>query len=85
MIIIDTGSFVHLLSTTLESLICNLTGIPHAYGGVLSALSITYSLAPLPPTGDGEARWRERETVVAVYPDKQDLLADDVREITGDL
>ena len=40
---------------------------------------------PLPPTKDGENRWKERETVIAVYPDRQDLLADDVREITGDL
>jgi len=61
------------------------TGISHAYGGVLSALSITYSLAPLPPTKGGEKRWKERETVVAVYPDRQDVLADDVREVTGDL
>lgn len=64
---------------------CNLAGISHAYGGVLSALSITYSLTPLPPAKDGEKRWTERERVVAVYLDRQDLLADDVREITGDL
>lgn len=51
----------------------------------MSALSITYSLAPLPPTKGGKKRWTERETVVAVYVDGQDLLADDVREITGDL
>lgn len=50
----------------------------------MSALSITYSLTPLPPTEDGETRWKERETVVAVYPHGQDLLADDVKEITGD-
>ena len=52
---------------------------------MLSALSITYSLTPLAPTEDGETRWKEREIVVAVYPDRQDLLADDVREITGDI
>ena len=63
----------------------NLAGISHAYGGVLSALSITYSLSPLPPSADGEKRWKERETVVAVYRDRHDLLADDVREFTGDL
>jgi hypothetical protein len=65
--------------------VCDLIGISHAYGGVLSALSITYSLTPLPPTEGGEARWKERETVVAVYPDRQDILADDAREITGEL
>lgn len=83
MIIIDTGSFSsHRLRW---SLICILPGISHAYGGVLSALSITYSLTPLAPTEDGGMRWKERERVVAVYPDRQDLLADDVREVTGDL
>lgn len=51
----------------------------------MSALSITYSLTPLPPTKGGEKRWKERETVVAVYPDRKDLLADDMREVTGDL
>ena len=51
----------------------------------MSALSITYSLTPLSPTEDGEKRWKERETVVAVYPDRHDLLADDVREVTGAL
>lgn len=66
-------------------LIYDLAGISHAYGGVLSALSITYSLTPLPATEDGERRWKERETVVAVYPNRQDLLADDVKEITGEL
>ena len=63
----------------------NLIGISHAYGGILSALSITYSLTPLTPTEDGEMRWKERETVVAVYFDRRDVLADDVREIVGDV
>ena len=51
----------------------------------MSALSITYSVTPLPSTEDGEKRWIERETVVAVYPGGRDLLVDDVMEITGDL
>lgn len=51
----------------------------------MSALSITYSITPLSSTEDGEKRWIERETVVAVYLDGRDLIADDVREITGDL
>jgi len=46
---------------------------------------MTYSLTPLPPTEDGEKRWKERETLVAVYPDRQDLLADDAKDITGEL
>jgi len=84
VIIIDTGSLIWFLPT-LAVLNVNLTGISHAYGGVLSALSITYSVTPLPPTEDGKKRWIERETVVAVYLGGQDLVADDAREITGDL
>lgn len=85
MIIIDTGLLNTSHQLLWQSLIRDLAGISHAYGGVLSALSITYSLTPLPPSEGGGARWKERETVVAVYPDRHDVLADDVREITGDL
>jgi hypothetical protein len=68
---------------------CGLTtvhqGISHAYGGALSALSVTYTLAPLDEAGAGaERRWKERELVVAVYPDRREVLADDERTVTGD-
>jgi len=85
LIVGHTPDFEKIVSRCGGKVIIIDTGISHAYGGVLSALSITYSLTPLLPTKDGEARWRERETVVAVYPDRQDLLADDVRVIAGDL
>lgn len=85
LIIGHTPDFEKIVSRCGGKVIIIDTGISHAYGGVLSALSITYSLTPLPPTQDGEPRWKERETVVAIYPDRQDLLADDVREVTGDL
>jgi len=85
LIIGHTPDFEKIVSRCGGKVIIIDTGISHAYGGVLSALSITYSLTPLPLSEDGEKRWKERETVVAVYPDGQDLLADDVREITGEL
>jgi len=85
MIIGHTPDFEKIVSRCGGKVIIIDTGISHAYGGVLSALSITYSLTPLLPTDNGETRWKERETVVAIYPDGQDLLADDVREVIGDL
>jgi hypothetical protein len=66
---------------------CSITiGISRAYGGVLSALSITYTLTPLdkPPVAS-ETRWKERETVVALYVDHEEVLAVDERVIVGDL
>jgi hypothetical protein len=56
-------------------------GISHAYGGVLSALSIHYTLTPLDRM---EKRWEEREIVSALYPDREEVLAVDVREVIGD-
>jgi len=61
------------------------TGITHAYGGVLSALSINYTLTPVP--GDFPARkqrWVEKEVIRALYPDRQQLLVVDEREVMGD-
>lgn len=61
-------------------------GISHAYGGVLSGLSITYSLYPL----DGDAkrkqdqRWLETEKVAAVYTDFSKILVEETREMVGD-
>lgn len=54
-------------------------GISRAYGGVLSALSITYTLTPVIPLTEDQKppifhpkkenllRWVERENVVAMY------------------
>ena len=57
------------------------TGISHAYGGVLSALSIHYELHPVGK--DGQDRWVERETVNALYEHHQVVVAEDEREIVG--
>lgn len=67
----------------LRVLTC-FSGISHAYGGALSALSITYSLTPAPEV-DGEERWNEKEVVVAVYEDRQEVLAVDERIVSGPL
>ena len=58
------------------------TGISHAYGGVLSALSIHYSVYPIGE--DKDLRWVERETISALYPDHQTKIIDEEREIVGD-
>lgn len=64
------------------------SGISHAYGGALSALSITYTLTPVADSDQddpaAEQRWVEREVVTALYPDRHDVLAVDVREVRGD-
>lgn len=57
------------------------TGISHAYGGALSALSIEYSLEPVKGGG-----WKEQEVVKALYAEQEDeLLVTAVREFNGDL
>ena len=53
-------------------------GISHAYGGVLSALSINYSLTKL-----DDNRWKEREVVTALYADKEEILANSEQELVG--
>ena len=61
-----------------------LVGISHAYGGVLSALSIDYTLTPLSTSSSpAETRWLEREVVRALYPGRQHVLATEEREIEG--
>lgn len=55
------------------------TGISHAYGGVLSALSVEYTLEPVSSGG-----WREQEVVKALYADQDDeLLAHATRDLAG--
>ena len=57
-----------------------VSGISHAYGGVLSALSIDYSLVPLAHT---PGKWKEREVVTAVYVDREEILAVSEQELVG--
>ncbi|KAF8751828.1 Calcineurin-like phosphoesterase [Rhizoctonia solani] len=63
------------------------TGISKAYGGVLSALSITYTLTPHAPSrflaASNERAWTEHEVIKAIYPDKTEVFVDSVREIRG--
>ncbi|KAL0953276.1 hypothetical protein HGRIS_004526 [Hohenbuehelia grisea] len=62
-------------------------GISHAYGGVLSALSIHYTLTPVSSEDNGDPsqkKWREREVVSALYPDRQVILVDDEKDVHGD-
>lgn len=63
-----------------------VTGISHAYGGVLSALSIDYTLTPLAkdPKKPHAKRWKEREVVKAVYMTHEEVLATTQREVVGD-
>ena len=53
-------------------------GISHAYGGALSALSITYTLTPSLQKKD---IWVEQEVVTALYVHSQEVLAVSQREI----
>jgi hypothetical protein len=77
IIIIDTGAFFdRLVSACLSARL----GISHAYGGVLSALSIEYTLTPTTE----HQKWIEKEVVSAVYVDRTDVIAIDERVIVGD-
>lgn len=60
------------------------TGITHAYGGVLSALSIKYEMTPVTSSArDAEQSWRETETIHAIYEDRKELLVEQERFIQG--
>ena len=60
-------------------------GISHAYGGALSALSITYTLTPSVDTSDEKKNiWKEKETVTAIYVDRQEELAVTERDVLYD-
>jgi len=81
MIMGHTPDFRNIVSRCNGKIIIIDTGISHAYGGVLSALSIYYTLTPI---GDDSARrWQEKEVVSALYHDRQVILAVEEREIVG--
>ncbi|KAJ7285135.1 Metallo-dependent phosphatase-like protein, partial [Mycena rebaudengoi] len=83
MIMGHTPDFNGIVSRCDGKIIIIDTGISHAYGGVLSALSIHYTFTPI---GDEEEsqRWTEREVVSALYPDRQEIIVDLEREVVGD-
>ena len=70
------------------------SGISSAYGGVLSALDITYSLTPIdslqlsgtraPASAKRAAKYIEEEIIQAIYPlGKRDVFVSQRREIAG--
>ncbi|EJD06841.1 Metallo-dependent phosphatase [Fomitiporia mediterranea MF3/22] len=80
-----TPNFEHITSRCGGKVIIIDTGISHAYGGTLSALSIQYILSPSEPSpGDkAQRKWSEREVITAIYPDHQDVLVVEERELMG--
>ncbi|KIY65199.1 Metallo-dependent phosphatase [Cylindrobasidium torrendii FP15055 ss-10] len=84
MIMGHTPDFDNITSRCGGKIIIIDTGISRAYGGVLSALSIHYTLEPIGKalTLD-EQEWQEREVVSALYEDRQEILADDTRRVVG--
>ncbi|OBZ72636.1 Fatty acid synthase subunit alpha [Grifola frondosa] len=84
MIMGHTPDFQRIVSRCHGKIIIIDTGISHAYGGALSALSVTYTLTPIPSNDSAPQTWKEREVVSALYVDRHDVLAADEREIVGD-
>lgn len=85
MIMGHTPDFHNIVARCNAKVIIIDTGISRAYGGVLSALSIHYTLTPLVGSGTGASqRWQEREVVSALYQDRQEILVVDEREVVGD-
>ncbi|KAG8705647.1 hypothetical protein FRC09_002830 [Ceratobasidium sp. 395] len=87
MIMGHTPNFENIVSRCGGKIIIIDTGISKAYGGALSALSITYTLKPVPASrfmSVASARaWTEREVIKAVYENKVDVLVDSSREVRG--
>jgi len=84
MIMGHTPNFEKIVSRCNGKIIIIDTGISHAYGGVLSALSIDYTLTPV-PSSSSEKKWREQEVVRAVYVDHSVILVDEGRDVFGDI
>ncbi|TCD64914.1 hypothetical protein EIP91_003450 [Steccherinum ochraceum] len=85
MIMGHTPDFQKIVSRCDGKIIIIDTGISHAYGGALSALSIEYTLSPASELAvhSTEKVWIEREVVKAVYFDREVVLADDEQQVTG--
>ncbi|KAF8631376.1 hypothetical protein AX15_002431 [Amanita polypyramis BW_CC] len=82
MIMGHTPDFRNIKSRCNGKIIIIDTGISHAYGGALSALSIDYSLTPV--VKGGVEKWVEKEVVRALYADRREVVAFDTREFQGD-
>jgi len=85
MVMGHTPDFQRIVSRCGGKIIIIDTGISHAYGGALSALSIDYTLTPTTVDMFGKViAWKEREVVMALYLDREEILADDERDVEGD-
>jgi len=85
MIMGHTPDFTGIKSRCGGKIIIIDTGISHAYGGALSALSIHYTLTPSHSAGQGREKvWTEREVVSALYPHQREVLVDQERQVVGD-
>jgi hypothetical protein len=91
-VVVNSSSSIQVSSSirgTNDSRQFSNLGISHAYGGVLSGLSITYSLNPLDPPSNSSSqkkknrRWIEKEVVSAVYQTSSKILVEDTRELVG--
>jgi len=92
MIMGHTPDFQKIVSRCDGKIIIIDTGISHAYGGALSALSIVYTLTPIKsatdnsPPGQNHLRqqvWKETEVVTAIYEDRDEVLVQNERQIVG--
>ncbi|KAI0300881.1 Metallo-dependent phosphatase-like protein [Russula brevipes] len=84
MIMGHTPDFEKIVSRCNGKIIIIDTGISHAYGGALSALSVEYALEPVPSSSSLGKKWREQEVVRAIYIDHSVVLVDETRDIFGD-
>jgi len=93
MIMGHTPDFQKIVSRCDGKIIIIDTGISHAYGGALSALSIHFTLTPIRstpndiPVGGNHRRqqvWTETEVVTAIYEGREELLVRNERQVKGD-
>ncbi|KAF9506446.1 hypothetical protein BS47DRAFT_1367355 [Hydnum rufescens UP504] len=89
-----TPTFDRMVSRCDGKIILIDTGISSAYGGVLSALDIKYSLIPIDdsvqsapgtraPASAKAEKYLEQEIIQAIYPGKRDVFVSHEREIAG--
>ncbi|KDQ57372.1 hypothetical protein JAAARDRAFT_36004 [Jaapia argillacea MUCL 33604] len=86
MVMGHTPDFEGIVSRCDGKILIIDTGISHAYGGVLSALSIEYTLTPA-KAKDGVLSsknpvthiWVENEVIKALYLDREEVLVDESR------
>lgn len=81
MIMGHTPDFHNIQSRCGGKIIIIDTGISHAYGGVLSALSIHYTLEP---KENEEGIWVEKEVVSALYETHTEVVSSEERQVVGD-